>query len=152
MSNTLLNNESLEEFVTAIFVDGANASARFGFDDPKYAERKKEVVELALKRLKDRIEKAHAAVEPLTNIATVEDGVLFCAFRYALGRRTYVVRDVCEAIKQNVNGIQRKLCDQMVQEISEAVNTYRVGDHIHAKRWLECRDILQRSLVDKQVI
>ncbi len=146
MSNTPMNKKSLEALVTAVFVAGANASARFGFDNPEYAECKKEIVASALGQLRSRPKEiCAAATRPLSNMITIGDGVLVCAFRYALGRRTYVVSEVCDAIKQNATKIQPKLRDLMMEEISEAINTDRAGDDMDVRLWRECQEALQQS-------
>lgn len=86
----------------------------------------------------------------LNNMVAVEDDVLFCAFRYALGRRTYVVGKICEAIRLNASSIQSNLRSQMIREISEAVDTKQAGDDIDVQRWLECRRVLQQSLMHEE--
>lgn len=89
-------------------------------------------------------------MELFNNMVVVEDDVLFCAFRYALGRRTYVVGKICEAIRQNASSIQSNLRSQMIEEISEAVDTKQAGDDINVQRWLECRRVLQQSLMREE--
>lgn len=88
--------------------------------------------------------------ELFTHQVVVDDGVLFCAFRYALGRRTYVVSEVCEAITQNTGAIQRKLRNLMIKEITEAIDGNHAGDDMDIKQWKTCRIALQQSLMSEQ--
>jgi len=84
------------------------------------------------------------------NQVVVDDGVLFCAFRYALGRMTYVVFEVCEAIKQNADHIQPKLRHKMVEEITEAIEKGAAGMDCDVEHWKDCRIALQQSLAKEQ--
>lgn len=84
------------------------------------------------------------------NQTVVSDGVLFCAFRYALGRMTYVVPEVAEAIEQNLHNIQPKLRHLMVKEISEAIEAKSAGMDMDVDRWKSCRKAIQQSLTKEE--
>lgn len=81
---------------------------------------------------------------------TVDDGVLFCAFRYALGRMTYVVDDVATAIERNADKIEPKLCDLMCKEINDALSRGQAGHDIDIARWRDVHDTLQKSLYERK--
>lgn len=65
----------------------------------------------------------------------IDDGVLFSAFRYALGRRTYVVAETAKAIKMNVTRIQPKLRTKMIEEIEEAIRDGYAGMQMDIDEW-----------------
>lgn len=65
----------------------------------------------------------------------IDDGVLFSAFRYSLGRRTYVVSETAKAIKMNVSRIQPKLRQRMIEEIEEAIRDGHAGMQMDIDQW-----------------
>ena len=75
-----------------------------------------------------------------------EDITLVCAFRYALGRMTYVVSSVCNEIERQVNSIPPKTRRQFIMEIDEAVENQQAGMMIDVERWHKCKSILVDSL------
>ena len=71
--------------------------------------------------------------------------VLMCAFRYALGRMTYVVGEVADtiaAVAVSSEGLSRKIKDRMVAEITHAEMENGLGMEMDAKVWLRLRDLL----------
>jgi hypothetical protein len=65
--------------------------------------------------------------------------LLFCAFRYALGRQTYVVSTVIgKLIKEfeNIDPINRK---KYVQEIDEAISDNHIGSDYDKEDWLKVK-------------
>jgi hypothetical protein len=48
-----------------------------------------------------------------------ESILLMCAFRYALGRRTYVVSVICENIIKNYLRLEQRDRDLFIREISQ---------------------------------
>jgi len=67
--------------------------------------------------------------------AVDEDILLFCAFRYALGRKTYVVGTIVDILKNNWNSIspsQRKLYKE---EIRDAITNNRAGMDMDVDEW-----------------
>lgn len=65
----------------------------------------------------------------------VEEGILICAFRYALGRRTYVVSEVSDALIENWHRISEKSRDIIVEEINVAMETEKAGDGMDIDSW-----------------
>lgn len=64
--------------------------------------------------------------------------ILFCAFRYALGRSTYVVSNVTEAIQQNWSVMSEGQKQQFVDEILEYKQKYgKIGHKIDEKEWMK---------------
>lgn len=72
---------------------------------------------------------------------SIDPVILFCAFRYALGRRTYVVSAVC----QQIHRCWETLCDTerelFVKEILEYQNRFgNLGHECDAREWLSIVD------------
>lgn len=65
----------------------------------------------------------------------VIDDILFYAFRYALGRSTYVVTDVCSSLTENWNNLSDH--DKLVihKEINDAIVSNRYGMEQDRKNW-----------------
>ena len=78
-----------------------------------------------------------------------EDITIGCAFRYALGRMTYVVDSVANEIERRVAEISTKTLARLVREIEEAVNTERAGMTCDVDRWLKCRDVILAQLATR---
>lgn len=83
------------------------------------------------------------------NQVVVSDSVLFSAFRYALGRRTYVVLEVAESIKQNADNISVKISMLIIKEIKDAVGKDAAGMDMDVEVWLDCRQAVQQSLAKR---
>lgn len=54
--------------------------------------------------------------------------MLICAFRYALGRRTYIVRSVAQIIKNNWKNLPTERKQFFKDEIREAIERKDIGD------------------------
>lgn len=74
------------------------------------------------------------------------DITIGCAFRYALGRRTYAVDSVCSEIERLAPEISQKTRHRMIAEIDEAVSTGNAGMQMDNNRWIMCRSVLAHSL------
>ena len=59
-----------------------------------------------------------------------QDILLFCAFRYALGRQTYVVSVITEIIKFNWDHMHPNRKELSKKEIREAVDKGRAGSEL----------------------
>ncbi len=69
--------------------------------------------------------------------------ILFYAFRYALGRRTYAVNDVVNAIKEHAKEIQPSTRELMVKEISDHLNGKY--DDEFTILWNQAREVLNAA-------
>ena len=58
----------------------------------------------------------------------VDQNILIYAFRYALGRMSYSVSDVVEAIKENWDKINENAKNIITKEIQEAIKNNEAGD------------------------
>jgi len=59
-----------------------------------------------------------------------QDILLFCAFRYALGRQTYVVGAICDILKANWGHMSEGRRKMFKDEIREAVSKGWAGSEI----------------------
>lgn len=77
------------------------------------------------------------------------DLVVIAAFRYALGRRTYIVPAVCNFIKANNKHIPNRVKEIIISEITDAeYHKYgmSLGDDIDAKEWLSLELFLENDI------
>ncbi len=63
------------------------------------------------------------------------DILAFCAFRYALGRSTYVTSAVAEIIVENKERIYPTTKKLMIKEINEAIEESRAGMRMDVREW-----------------
>ena len=75
-----------------------------------------------------------------------EDIVIGCAFRYALGRRTYVVDSVASEIERQIEDISTKTLVRLRSEITEAIKEDRAGMQMDIERWQTCRTAINHEL------
>lgn len=68
--------------------------------------------------------------------------VITCAFRYALGRMTYVVDSVATAIEAVITELDTNQLSLMSNEIDEAIKDKSIGMDMDKDRWLKCRAII----------
>jgi len=67
-----------------------------------------------------------------------EELIYLCAFRYALGRRSYIVDVMSNFLRiAKLSPLAKKL---VIREINEAEKYHRLGDEIDAEKWLKLRD------------
>ena len=87
---------------------------------------------------------------PLKDLHTREDMdlIVLCAFRYALGRRSYIVSTVADFITNNIDLVPKNFRDLMVDEITMGENNeyfYSLGDDCDKVTWLKLRDFLKKQ-------
>ena len=73
--------------------------------------------------------------------------ILFCAFRYALGRRTSAPSLVAEEIMKNMGSISAYGKRQMIKEIEDA---QFLGDECDKMVWLSLKDALMKAINMKE--
>ncbi len=76
----------------------------------------------------------------LNSILTIDDIkvselTLLASFRYALGRRTYIVSEVIDNILLNWDNLSEKLKLNVKEEIQEAIKNNNFGDQLDLQRW-----------------
>jgi len=62
------------------------------------------------------------------------------AVRYALGRRTYAVADVCDVVKRNIDALNDNSVNVIRRDIARALEDGDAGDPCDVDRW---RQLLQ---------
>lgn len=81
--------------------------------------------------------------------------LIICAFRYALGRRTYIVHTITEIIKTNLSVLESRTIEVMLRDI-ERQHEYEnrgiekaFGDDCDRERWLEVEVLLTAEKLDR---
>lgn len=76
--------------------------------------------------------------------------IILCAFRYAIGRMTYVTDVVPEFIENNIDDILTKDINIMIREIDEYGQYERgLGMECDKQNWLRLREFLCGELVKR---
>jgi len=65
----------------------------------------------------------------------ISNDTILAAFRYALGRQTYIVSSVVEDILKNWDNIDNNLKNLIKKEIEEAIEQNRAGMECDIKEW-----------------
>lgn len=68
--------------------------------------------------------------------------IIFCAFRYSLGRMTYISSTMTELILKYWDNINRRTRYMMIEEIKEAIDKDRAGMMCDVDQW---KRILERN-------
>lgn len=71
------------------------------------------------------------------NIFMVSENCIMWCFRYALGRRTGAVSDVCDTLKRVWSDLEPSTQEQIKREITVAIEQGRAGAECDVKRWEE---------------
>jgi len=61
--------------------------------------------------------------------------ILMCAFRYALGRRTYIVDIIANEVKNNWDELPEYMRTLVHKEINEAISGGYIGDDCDRESW-----------------
>lgn len=78
-----------------------------------------------------------------------QDVLLFCAFRYALGRQTYVVGTIADIIKANWDHMPQSRRDMFRKEIEEAIEKGHAGSvNIDVPEWLSILHMVDGEVKD----
>ena len=68
--------------------------------------------------------------------------LLICAFRYALGRMTYVVDEIATLIEQNKDWISEGDKRLFIKEIQTAIDDGVAGMSMDVRRWTKVKEAL----------
>jgi len=71
--------------------------------------------------------------------------IYICAFRYACGRRTYIVSTVIDFLREKK--LSKRTKEIMIKEITERENDefYNLGDEMDKREWLAFRTHLKEK-------
>ena len=73
--------------------------------------------------------------------------IVFCAFRYALGRMTYIPHIVSDFIKEHIEEITNKDIYLMIHEIDEYYESHgHIGMNIDTDMWLSLKKFLEAEM------
>lgn len=84
----------------------------------------------------------------MSNSIGVDPIIIFAAFRYALGRMTFIVSDVSDCIERNADKIPRADRGAMIREIAQAIREGQAGMPMDVEIWQRVEARLRRSLND----
>lgn len=79
-------------------------------------------------------------------VVPVQSFMVRCAFRYALGRMTYIVGDVCEEISRCIGLIETRDLKLMRTEIEEAHSRGGLGMDCDQAEWMRLRLEIEEEL------
>ena len=77
--------------------------------------------------------------------------IILCAFRYALGKATYIPGTVSEFIKDHVDDIETGDLKTMVKEITEHYVINKLGHECDVEMWLRLHSFLTAELSEREV-
>ena len=91
------------------------------------------------------MEEYHGIQTPVTINGEISDisAMLLGSVRYALGRRTYMVKWTCEFIRNNTQLLLEKDKKVIIRDIEEQKN-YGYGDKCDEEDWLALLEVLQK--------
>lgn len=95
-------------------------------------------------------------VEQVGKLSENENTMLFYAFRYCLGRRTYAVSDFCDYATAHVTQIRTKELHLMAREITDYELRDKedppmkwLGDECDRVEWLKLRSVINDELIKR---
>lgn len=88
-------------------------------------------------------------MKPKNVITLKNEDILFYAFRYALGRSTYAVEDVCPKIIKLIDAISEKTLKLIHEEICDADKNNRLGMPSDKKSWMKVKLKIEDKLYEK---
>ena len=74
--------------------------------------------------------------------------IILGAFRYAMGRRSYIVSTTVDFIMNNIDLVPRGFRELMIDEITMGENGefyYQLGDDCDKQQWLKLREFLKEQ-------
>lgn len=77
---------------------------------------------------------------------SVTPDILFFAFRYALGRRTFAPSIVAKEIKHNIKILPTGDLKNIANEIMEAWAVGGLGDECDIRTWTDLHDLIEKEL------
>ena len=80
-----------------------------------------------------------------------EEMILICAVRYALGRMSYIVHEVCQYVTFTRKNLSKECIKIIIRDIEEELEMYHrsgnlLGMECDEKEWLKLRDLLKEGL------
>ena len=69
----------------------------------------------------------------------MNESIVFFAFRYALGRKTYAVSTVVGFLQENWENLSYKCKSTIQREIKQAIKSGNAGDTMDVEAWEQIR-------------
>lgn len=79
-------------------------------------------------------------------MVTVDNEILFYAFRYSLGRMSFASRKVQDNILENLHNLKAKDIKQIIKEIEQAPS---LGLDYEKLEWIKFKKKLEKYLLDE---
>ncbi len=91
----------------------------------------------------ENLEKCYKIIKKLLNKQNIEisELTLVASFRYALGRKTYIVSEIVENILDNWEFLSVKFKTKVKEEIEESIKNSSAGSDIDVKQWKKILDL-----------
>ena len=80
----------------------------------------------------------------------VKEEIVVYAFRYALGRMTYVVKDVSDYLIDNWHRFEKQTKERIISDIQDAIKKGEAGMEMDVKMWeriLVLEDCLREEFI-----
>lgn len=78
--------------------------------------------------------------------------LILCAFRYALGRKTYIVKDISDLILKYQDNLQPHIIDRIRKEIVQAIETNNYGMEMDREEWMKLnKELNMKKLCNKKI-
>lgn len=79
---------------------------------------------------------------------TPDEQILICAVRYALGRMSYIVGDVCDYVKLKVDDLSEECKNIMIHDIHDSISYHHrigqtVGFECDERCWINLLNVLK---------
>lgn len=87
---------------------------------------------------------------------TPEETILICAVRYALGRMSYIVHDVCQYVAFTRKKLSQNCINIIIRDIDEELERYHnagqfLGMECDERQWIKLRDLLKEEIKDEEL-
>ncbi len=75
----------------------------------------------------------------------LSEDILFMAFRYALGRTTYVVSEIVETLTEQWDNLSHSTQLLIISEIKDAIDSDNAGHEMDKSKWMEVYNLQRIS-------
>ena len=81
----------------------------------------------------------------------IEEMIIICAVRYALGRMSYVVDEVCKYVASKRDKLSRNCINVITRDIKEEMQRYhdlgeKLGMECDERSWVKLLEVLERKV------
>ena len=81
---------------------------------------------------------------------TPDESILICAVRYALGRMSYIVKDVCDYVTFKRKSLSNECINIIIRDIEEELERYhgagyKLGMECDERQWVKLLEILKET-------